>query len=225
MRNDLLLRARNARRSVGYRPYNQRSMPTGTKTPPGAGRKKAQPWLRAFGLADAGRIPQAELDAVKRAVSSITEAQVAAERFAGPNVLGKALENLFPATRLAEQITAISNAHVGRLGAGWAEQFTKSHATGIKAWDGAGIAPGIAESFKASGAAAAWAEPQIPAVADIEPQSATELLVLSQRGQQPNRPRARRRSRAHAATLTVAASSGVLAFAADPASSAGEPPP
>jgi hypothetical protein len=162
-------------------------MPTGTKTPPGAGRKKAQPWLRAFGLADAGsayesamRIPQAELDAVKRAVSSITEAQVAAERFAGPNVLGKALENLFPATRLAEQITAISNAHVGRLGAGWAEQFTKSHATGIKAWDSAGIAPGIAESFKASGAAAAWAEPQIPAVADIERAEATSKKLLRQ---------------------------------------------
>jgi len=94
-------------------------------------------------------IPQAELDAVRRSVASIAETHASAEKFAGPNVLSNTMENLFPATRLAEEITAVSNAD-------------------IKAWERTGVAPGIAESIKASAAVAAWAEPSIPIPADIE---------------------------------------------------------
>ncbi|MGC2372359.1 MAG: hypothetical protein WA484_00650 [Solirubrobacteraceae bacterium] len=109
-------------------------MPTDTKTPPDGGRK-LQPWLRAFGLAEAGsayesvmRIPQAELDAVRRSVASITEAQVATERFAGPDVLAGALESFLPAARLAEDITDVSDSQIGRLGKRLAEQLTNTYA-------------------------------------------------------------------------------------------------
>jgi hypothetical protein len=143
-------------------------MPTDTKTPPEAGRKKTQPWLRAFGLAKAGsayesvmHISQAELDAVRDSVASITEGQVAAERFAGPNVLASALEGFLPAARLAEDITAVSSSQIVGLGKHLAEQLTNTYATDVKTWEDAGVAPGIAASIKASVAAAAWAEPRV----------------------------------------------------------------
>ena len=158
----------NAQGSVVYRPYNQRPMPTDTKTPPDLGHKKVQPFLREFGLAEAGsayeslmRVSQAELDAVRDSVASIAEAQVAAERFAGPNVLAGALESFLPAARLAEDTTAVSNSQIGGLGKHLAEQLTSTYATDVKAWEGAGVAPSIAESIKASVAAAAWAEPRV----------------------------------------------------------------
>jgi hypothetical protein len=162
-------------------------MPADTKPPPEAGRKKAQPWLRAFGLAEAGsayesvmRIQQAELDAARVAAASITEAQVAAERLSGPNVLASALESVLPTARLAEQITAVSNAHVGGLSKRLAEQLTSIYATDVKAWDGAGVAPGIGESIKASAAIAAWTEPKLPLPAEIEAVEAMSKKLAKQ---------------------------------------------